>query len=194
MAMPAIRRRWTAAAVRALIDESRAWPRYELLAGELLVTPSPSWTHQRAVGRLLALVDAYTDAQEIGVAFASPADLELRPDSIMQPDVFVVPREVAELEEPSWPDVKSLLLAIEVLSPSNARVDRVQKRDFYLESGVAEYWIVDLDARLLERWTPRQETPTVERERLEWFPAGADAPFVLDLTEFFFAVTKKRYV
>lgn len=53
---------------------------------------------------------------------------------------------------------------------------------------VSEYWIVDLDARLFERWRPDDERPEVLTERLEWNPEGTAAPFTLDVTQFFAAV------
>lgn len=52
--MPAIRRRWTTVEVRSLMGESRAWPRYELIGGELLVTPAPRGAHQLVVDEVLA--------------------------------------------------------------------------------------------------------------------------------------------
>ena len=72
--------------------------------------------------------------------------------------VFVVPTGIPTAgPAAAWSDVKSLLLAVEILSPSSLRTDRVVKRDFYLANGVAEYWIIDLEARVLERWTPAHE-------------------------------------
>ena len=192
MAMPAIRRRWTASAVRELIVESSAWPRYELIAGELLVTPSPAMRHQVAAGELFVLLHAYTRRQLAGTTFMSPADLELRPDTILQPDIFVVPQDVALLEYPSWRDVTSLLLAVEVLSPTSMRTDRVTKRNFYMESAVAEYWIVDADARAIERWLPANESPIIERRTLTWRPTGASTAFDVDLAEFFDRLPKQR--
>jgi Uma2 family endonuclease len=148
MGMPALQKhRWTAADVRALMDASRHWPRYELLDGELLVTNAPSLAHQIAVADLLVRLSGYCDEEGIGMALTSPADVELEPENIMQPDVFVVPRELVPANEPmQWPHVTSLLLAVEALSPSTMREDRVRKRDFYLAHHVEEYWIVDLDA------------------------------------------------
>lgn len=192
MAMPAIRRRWTASAVRELTVESSAWPRYELIAGELLVTPSPAMRHQVAAGELFVLLHAYTRRERVGTTFMSPADLELRPDTVVQPDIFVVPQGVAQLEFPSWRDVTSLLLAVEVLSPTSMRTDRVTKRDFYMESVVAEYWIVDADARAIERWLPANEAPIIERGALSWHPAGAGTAVVIDLTEFFDRLPRQR--
>jgi Uma2 family endonuclease len=69
--------------------------------------------------------------------------------------------------------VKSLLLAVEVISPTSVRIDRVVERDFYLDAGVPEYWVVDVNARIIERWTPSQETPMIVRHQLTWNPTGA---------------------
>ena len=178
-------RRWTAAEVRALHDASRAWPRYELIDGELLVTSAPTWPHQRAVARLLLTLDPYVRAHRLGEVVLSPADLELEPESVTQPDVFVVP---ASDRRPGaqWRDIHRLLVAAEVLSPSTARYDRVTKRQFYLRNGVPEYWVVDLDARVVERW--RADDPfraEVLDAALEWHPAGAAEPFRLALAPFF---------
>jgi Uma2 family endonuclease len=187
MGMPALApRRWTAAEVRALIQEDRPSPRYELLDGELLVTPSPVSAHQFAVDELFVTLFQYCRAQRIGRAVTSPADIELAPETIMQPDVFVVPAAAFPKGEAfQWPHVRSLLLAVEVLSPSTLTQDRVRKRDFYLANHVDEYWIVDLDARLIERWTPGRETPDLQRDQLEWRPRGATTPLVLNVRAFF---------
>jgi hypothetical protein len=78
MGMHALRnRRWTAADVRALMDESRPWPRYELLDGELLVTNAPSVAHHIAVSDLLTRIGTWCEDTPVGLALASPADLEL---------------------------------------------------------------------------------------------------------------------
>lgn len=187
MGMPArTSHHWAAADVRALIDESRAWPRYELLHGELLVTPAPEPRHQLIVGELFVLVHQYVQQERLGVALMSPADIELRPESIMQPDVFVVPNECIPADPPMrWSHVDRLLLAAEVLSPSTTRQDRIDKRDHYLAHGVDTYWIVDPDARVFERWTPAQERPDIVRDRLTWHPSGASLAFELDVREFF---------
>jgi Uma2 family endonuclease len=184
MGMPAETHSWTAAEVRDLQDESRPWPRYELIAGELLVTPAPRGAHQRAVGPLYAALAAYVEGERLGEAVMSPADLELEPGNITQPDVFVVPSNEGPLWR-EWPDVHSLLLAVEVISPSNAQVDRSTKRHYYQRVGVPEYWVVDLDSRMIERWTPGDDRPEVVRGALAWKPAGAREAFSLDLPAFF---------
>lgn len=191
MAMPAIRRRWTAADVRDLIQEDRAWPRYELIDGELLVIPAPGSAHQIAVFELAKLLDAFLDETGIGLVLTSPADIELKPDTIMQPDVFVVPSTTAIAGEIlQWPDIKSLHLAVEILSPSSSHTDRTTKRDFYLDHDVAEYWIVDLEGGVIERWTPRQTAPELHRDSLVWQPR-TDTSLDIDVRTFFGKVARK---
>jgi Uma2 family endonuclease len=138
------------------------------------------------VMELLLELGPYCKRQAIGRALISPADIELRPESIMQPDVFVIPEELFRPDRHlEWADVTWLLLAVEVLSPSSIRQDRVEKRDFYLANGVQEYWIVDLDGRLFERWVPERERPEIFRDEITWHPAGANEPLRIDLDRFF---------
>lgn len=191
MAMPSIRHRWTAADVREMQDESRGWPRYELLNGELLVTPAPGVYHQFAVAELMSWLGPYVARVGLGRVLASPSDIELLPESVMQPDVFVVPASTEFSDPPKWSDITSLTLAVEILSPSSVRTDRIEKRDFYLGHGVAEYWVVDLDGRAVERWLPERARPEVLRAELRWSPVTTES-LVIDLTEFFVRVTGKR--
>ena len=186
MAMPAeLSRRWTARQVRDLIAAAPlATPRYELVDGELLATPSPALPHQVVVTRLLVALVAYLDRERIGVAIPSPSDVELEPEFVTQPDIFAVPKaEWRRVMKEGLP-IRELMLAIEVLSPSSSRHDRVRKRPLYLRH-VPDYWIVDLDARLVERWLPGDERPALLTETLMWHPPGASAPFVLELGPFF---------
>ncbi len=76
-------------------------------------------------------------------------------------------------------------LVVEVLSPATARHDRLTKRRRYQRSGVPTYWIADLDARLVEVWTPSAESPAIAAETLTWQPDVAIAPLVIDLAGYF---------
>jgi Uma2 family endonuclease len=185
MAMPALLDPyWTAAAVRALPEDGK---RYECIDGELLVTPAPRLLHQRAVAELGSVLRDFVGAQGVGELFQSPADIELEAGTLVQPDLFVaVARDGTRLRE--WTDVGSLRLVVEVISRSTARQDRVIKREFYQRAGVAEYWIVDLDARLIERWRGGESAPTMLSESLQWAPHGSSAPLRLDLPALFAAI------
>jgi Uma2 family endonuclease len=191
MGMPAtIHHRWTAEEVRNLQDESRAWPRYELIGGELYVTPSPGGRHQVGVTELLLELAPYVREQRIGGVLTSPADIELEPESVLQPDVFVIPRFAEPIEDWTWTDVRSLLLAIEIISPSSARTDRVEKRDQYLKMAVEEYWVVDIEGRHVERWFKGRPNVEVTRETLVWQPTGARAARTLHLPTLFRAIRR----
>jgi Uma2 family endonuclease len=188
MVMPAERlgtRRWTAREVRQLIaDQPLYTPRYELVDGELLVTPSPRLEHQRAVYLLVMALGNYLERELAGVLLMSPSDVELEPEDVRQPDVFVMPIEEWQRTRHAGFPVRELMLAIEVLSPSSSRYDRVTKRPGY-QRHVAEYWIVDVDARLVERWRAGDERPEIVTDQLTWTPAGASQPFMLDLPAYF---------
>ena len=126
-----------------------------------------------------------------GLALTSPSDLELKEGTVVQPDVFVIPGDAPFAGGPwEWADVKSLLLAVEILSPSSLHTDRTTKRDFYLANGVEEYWIVDLDARVFERWLPSSETPEILRDRIFWTPRGQES-LTIDLPQWFAEVYRK---
>ena len=169
--------------VRELIDETRHWPRYETVHGELLVTPAPRLWHQEIVARLLVALREYVSRERIGHAFASPSDISWGPDTLVQPDVFVVPLE--EARTLTWSKVTTLLLAIEALSSSSARADRFTKRHLYQEVGVPLYWVIDAEDRSAEIWTRVDLFPRAERECLVWRPNGASEPFELLLEELF---------
>jgi Uma2 family endonuclease len=127
----------------ALPDE----PRCELWRGHLVLTAAPRMDHQIVSGLLAELLSRY--ARTIGGrAVASPIDVELGDDTIVQPDILLLkPESLGRAAK--WilgpPD-----LVVEIVSPSEARRDRVAKLTFYLEAGVPEYWIVDAAERTIQ--------------------------------------------
>ncbi len=169
----------TAQAVREFPNDGN---RYEVVNGELLVTPAPSPVHQRAVsilGDLLRRGLRTIDSVEL---LPSPADIVLGERTLVQPDLFVT-RRIPGGASANWRDA-DLLLAIEVLSPSTARYDRLIKRDLFNKQGI-EFWIVDLDARLIERWRPGDDRPEILAERIEWRFEGGEERIAIDLARFF---------
>jgi Uma2 family endonuclease len=179
MGMPAQETRWTLDMVRALPDDGN---RYEVLDGALLVSPAPSYRHQLAVALLYDILAPYTRTNRIGQTLMSPADIELSPTRMVQPDLFVIP---ADVKTASWSDITRLLLVAEVLSPSTARWDRIEKRGAYQDKDVPEYWVVDLDSRLFERWIPGDRRPELLSDSLEWHPVPAVSPLTIDLVRYF---------
>ena len=186
MAMPASHieaKRWTVEMLDALPDDGN---RYEIIDGELFMTPAPSDVHQLIVGALVARLRPYLRPTSVARVMHSPSDVR-RPDRTknrVQPDVFVV--TLRDGRRPSYPfELVDLLLAIEVASPSNPEYDYQTKRELYLGNGVPEYWIVDPQARTFVRWRGAADPGELLAQRIEWQPAGLDAPLVIDLPEFF---------
>jgi Uma2 family endonuclease len=178
----AAKRRWTVEEFYKARDAAPAGERWELVDGEVLVTPSPHWVHQRAVLRLFELIAPYVRASALGECFVSPLDVLLEPGLVLQPDLLVVPN--GELRSRS-DVIRRLLLAVEIVSPSSARHDRVTKRPAYQRNRVSEYWVFDEPSRTVERWRPADERPEILSEQLVWTPASAREPFILALPAFF---------
>jgi Uma2 family endonuclease len=169
---------YSAEMVRALPEDGK---RYESAHGELLVTPAPSAAHQFACKQLVVLLDQYLRLHPVGEVLASPADISWAPDVLVQPDVFVVRADEARTFD--WTAMRHLLLAIEVLSPSTGRADRFTKRRVYQEYGVPCYWVVDIEGRAVEVWTPAAAFPVVERERVIWRPEASGEPLEIAVAD-----------
>lgn len=183
MRMPALQEnRWTAEQVRAMQDRD-PHHRYQVVDGDLLVSPSPALRHQACVVELIYQFAGYIARWRSCELFAGPGEVSPDEHTVVQPDVFVTALSDGKPAE-SWETSGPLLLAIEVLSPSTARFDRVRKRAKYLSMG-AEYWIVDLDARVIEVWRPGSAQPTVEDRRAEWTAPEASEVLTLELEPFF---------
>ncbi|HEU5261175.1 MAG TPA: Uma2 family endonuclease [Gemmatimonadales bacterium] len=171
---------WTAEMVRQLPEDGN---RYEVVHGELLVTPAPRLDHQLLVARMALAIGNYLACEPVGIVLTSPADISWGRDVLVQPDVFVVSPEEAKTRD--WSRIRSLLLVVEVLSPSTARADRFTKRRRYQEAQVPRYWIVGGEEQRVEVWTPDADFPVIETERVVWHPAGAGQPFTLEFAELF---------
>ena len=181
MGMPNSTDQWTAERVQALPDDGM---RHELIDGELIVTPAPAWSHQRAVMALYRQLHGCVVDSAIGDVIVAPADIVFDQHTLVEPDLFVVP--LVDGRKPAdWAVVGALLLVIEVLSPSTARCDRELKRRRYQRERVPEYWIVDVACRLVERWRPDDTRPEIVTGTLPWRPAGAADACIVDLETVF---------
>ena len=109
---------------------------YQLVEGELVREASPVYRHQRAVGRLIAMLHTLIGVER---TLHAPIDVVVDDRNVYQPDVAVV-------AAPLSPDAESVGIPVwvcEVLSPSTSRIDRVQKTRNYLRAGVQEVWLLD---------------------------------------------------
>ena len=170
---------------RYTVEEAYAFPddgnRYEVVHGELLVTPAPRKKHQAMVRELIGRFYAYLDPLGLrDTLFPGPADIFWGDDVWVQPDMLVVvPGEVSD----DWHTFKTLRLTVEVLSPSSARGDRVVKRRAYQENHVGTYWIVDADRRVVEVWHPEDEAPELVTGVLRWRVTPEAPELEIDLGE-----------
>jgi Uma2 family endonuclease len=130
----------------------------------------------------------YLARHPIGLVVIAPADVEFDEHNMVEPDVFVVPM-VAGRQPRAWEDVRALMLAVEVVSPSTIPTDRLRKRRLYKQYRVPEYWIVDVDARVVERWRAGEDVGAVLTEHVVWQPNADVAPLTVDLDEYFQDVT-----
>jgi len=133
----------------ALPDDGR---RYELHQGELSVTPAPGVRHQRVIIPLGSRLYEHVRARGLGEVLVAPTDCILSNVTVVQPDILYVATDrqtiISERGIEGAPT-----LAVEVLSPSTARLDRDRKMKLYAEYGVPYYWIVDPETRSVEAYT-----------------------------------------
>ncbi len=172
---------YTAEMVRALPYDTGI--RYETVYGELLVTPSPRRIHQEVLRELFLELGNYLRAHPEYQLFSAPADISWSPDTLVQPDLFVT--LATELSASDWSSVKTLLLAVEILSPATLRQDRFTKRHLYQQVGVKTSWFVDCDTKQVEIWTPEATFPVFEREMLEWAPAPGVPSLLIEVPRLF---------
>lgn len=143
--MVAVSRLLTADDLVDLPDDGR---RYEIIGGELIVSPAPIPDHQRLLGRLFLLFTTFDPTHQLGEVFFAPLDVLLSEHDQVQPDLIFIASERREIirrtriEGP--PD-----LVLDVLSPSTRQTDQVRKAALYATAGVREYWLVDADARAI---------------------------------------------
>jgi len=123
--------------------------RYELIDGELLMSPSPSTRHQRIVGRLYFYILRHLMENHYGEVFIAPYDVVINNYNVIQPDILFISKERLDLVKENniqgAPD-----LIVEVLSEATAYRDTIQKKILYARAGVKEYWIVAPDEKLVE--------------------------------------------
>jgi Uma2 family endonuclease len=178
MSIPLRRYHWDYSDYARLPDDGN---HYEVLDGELLVTPSPSPDHQNIMGRLYMLLVAYVERHELGVVILD-VDLLFQTGQFLRPDVLVVPESSrAAITRRGIETAPSLV--VEILSPTSSGIDLVKKPARYGDFGIPEYWVLDPEDRSawIWRFAEGSRVPEQVRGRLEWKAPGAPEPLVIDL-------------
>ena len=178
--------RWTWEEFARLPSEGGT--RYEVIDGELAVTPSPSLPHQRIVGALHARLLAFAEEHGLGEVLVGPLDVLFGEGDYLEPDVLFVRADrahiLADRGVEGAPD-----LVIEVVSPSTAHRDRGIKLERYRHFGVGEYWIADPNGRTVEVWRLAEGSAEAIRlgadDRLEWAPVPGAPTLSLPVGEVF---------
>ncbi len=131
----------------ALLPQDRS--RYEILEGELYMTPSPILLHQFALVRLAMILSTYVDVNRLGLVLVAPVDVLLSDFNIIQPDIlYLHGSKIPPLTAKNLQVVPDLV--VEILSPTSIEQDRIHKMRIYARHGIPHYWIVDPDGRTFE--------------------------------------------
>jgi Uma2 family endonuclease len=170
---------WTLDELHSLPEDGN---RYEVIDGELFVTPAPTDLHETIAARLTRVLDPYVEREGLGYVYRPRAVFRVQRRSEVEPDLMVrLPNATAGR---SWEDAPIPALIVEILSPYTRRRDQVQKRAFYLRSGVPEYWVIDPDERTVRVVRPDEED-RVESDEVIWHPAGATRPLTVAIAPLF---------
>jgi len=131
---------------RELPDDGK---RYELIRGEVHLTPSPATKHQLTLFNLSGSLFVYSKRSPVGVVAVAPLDVRLSHDTAVQPDLIFVSNARANIIRENYIDGAPDLV-VEILSPSTAAHDRATKLALYAEAGVPEVWLLDPNAKTVE--------------------------------------------
>jgi Uma2 family endonuclease len=173
---------WTYADYARFPDDGN---RYEVIDGEVLVTPAPSPHHQHVLLTLSMALRKYVEGYGLGVVLPD-VDVLFVTGQFLRPDLVFVPESAREGITNRGVELPPGLI-VEVLSPTSARIDRVKKPRRYGDFGVPEYWVADPKARVVWVWRVAQGAREPERvaSTLEWRPSPDVPPLELEMSEIF---------
>jgi Uma2 family endonuclease len=180
MAVSAEIKPWTVEELQRLPDDGN---KYEVIDGELFVTPAPAEVHEDILARLTRILDPFVAQHGLGRVYRPRAVVRTQ-GSEVEPDLMVRAKRSQPRSGRDWDDAPVPILVVEVLSPTTRRRDVMQKRDFYMRIGVAEYWVIDPELERVLVVRPEREDETIT-ETLIWRPAGAAEPLVIPLASIF---------
>ena len=169
---------WTLEEVHSLPDDGN---KYELIRGELFVTPPPTDDHETISARLTRLLDPFVAANGLGYVYHPRAVMRFQRSEV-EPDLMV--RTSHPKPSEGWDSAPLPSLIVEIASPTTRRRDREQKRQLYLDARVPEYWIVDPEQRSITVVRPGDRDHS-ECEQIVWAPPGTAAQLTLQLSDIF---------
>lgn len=157
--------------------------RYEIVEGELFVSPTPMPRHQEVVVNFSRVMSTLAIEHQLGKVYTGPITVRLEEDTVLEPDLLFVSSPRLGILDPRRGVLGPPDLVVEVLSPSNRGYDRNLKRKRYLAGGVAELWIVDGDENTIEVWRPGEQARTISSGSVEWHVG--ERSFLIPLAEIF---------
>jgi len=172
-------KRWTLDEVHRLPDDGN---KYELVHGELFVTPAPSYDHEAVLARLTRILDPYVERHGLGLVFRARAVFRVGKQVELEPDLMV--RQPHPGPTRSWETAPLPSLVVEVASPTTRRRDRLQKRNVYMDARIPDYWIIDPETQSIDAIRPDQGD-IVATDTLTWAPAGANESLTIEVAKLF---------
>ena len=168
-------RAWTRGDLDRLPDDGN---RYELLEGELLVTPPPSDLHEEVVAWLTMKLTPFVQAHHLGMVYHPRSVIQIG-DEQTEPDAMVRPTAMLR----GWENAPLPILVVEVISRSTRYRDLGKKRTFYVANGIAEYWVVDREREVVLQIRGQEEHQV--SGIIRWCPRGTAAVLEIDVAAMF---------
>jgi Uma2 family endonuclease len=139
----------------------------------------PSVHHQRVRDRLSRALAEYLTPFDLAESVVTAPCLVVG-RRLAQPDVAVFPRGGLGQQ---WDDCLPPMFVAEIVSADTAIADRVTKRRFYLDQGVATYWVIDPDGARVDVWFQRDVAPRQVSGVLRWTAQSTWPPFEIHVGE-----------
>jgi Uma2 family endonuclease len=180
MHMAQITDEWTLEQLHRLPEDGN---KYELVRGELFVTPPPSVAHEELAAALGRILDHYAEEHGLGRVHRPRAVLRTLASEV-EPDLMVRAKAATDSD---WAALPIPLLVVEIVSATTRRRDYIQKRDLYVDAGVPEYWIVDGRDMTVRIVRPGRED-VLASQTFSWNPIGATEQLTIDVAALFSSV------
>lgn len=122
---------------------------YQIVEGDLIVSPSPKTLHQFIIVNLTRILSSFVKKHGLGKIICAPMDVVLSPENVFQPDVLFISNEnkniITETNIQGAPD-----LVVEVLSEGTKEMDLTIKKKIYARFSVKRYWLIDPETKTME--------------------------------------------